>query len=85
MRASTYIYNTYCGGPAVGVRLSAEKIPLLCLTFDLFGSMFRVNRSISAQIIHAPKDISAATMAMIFRATVPKDETVPIAVKCHER
>lgn len=46
---------------------------------------FPIDRSISVQIIHARKNINAATMEMIFHAIVPKDVMVSIAVKFHVR
>lgn len=64
-----------------------QRMPLgvCCFHVQLFVFILLVDRSISAQIIHARKDTSAATMEMIFHAIVPKDEMVPIAVKFHER
>lgn len=82
MRAST-LYILWW--PAQQWMFGERENSIALFNVRLFVSIFRVDRSISAQTIHARKDVSAATMVMISRATVPKDETVPIAVKCHER
>lgn len=61
-----------------------EKISFSIVCFPFFFFYFRIDRSISVQIIHARNDISAATMVTISHANVPMDEMVSIAVKSHE-